>query len=181
MSMTTFIRALALVAAGILAVHSGASTARAEQQDSQAYLHWAKFKPGSTATMTGEADNGGQKVKLDMTNTLVEVTKEKIVLEATSTYSFAGKEQKSPPRKRDVAAREEKKSEIKELGEEEIEAAGKKFKCKVIEGEGEGAGGAAKAKAKIWISEEVPGGAVKMILTGDKGTMTFTLKSFEVK
>jgi hypothetical protein len=174
------IQTLAFLVAGTLALSFTAASARAQQQDNQQYLHWAKFKPGSTATMSGEADNGGQKVQLDMTNTLVEVTKDKVVLETSSIYKLGAQEQKGPPHKRDVPAKEEKKSEVKEVGEETIEAAGKKFKCKVIEGEGVGAGGN-KAKAKVWVSEEVPGGAVKMVLTGDKGTMTFTLKSFEVK
>src|SRR3954463_5513795 len=142
------IRALLLFAAGMLAINLAAAGAHAEQQDNQQYLHWAKFKPGSSATMSGEADNAGQKVQLDMTNTLVEVTKEKVVLETSSTYKLGDKEQKGPPHKRDVAAKEEKKSDVKEVGEEEVQAAGKKFKCKVIEGEGVGAGGA-KAKAKV--------------------------------
>src|SRR3954454_18063184 len=110
------IRTLVLVVAAMMAFAFTASTARAEQQDNQQYLHWAKFKPGSTATMSGEADNAGQKVSIDMTNTLVEVTKDKIVLETSSAYKLGAQEQKGPPHKRDVPAKEEKKSDVKEVG-----------------------------------------------------------------
>lgn len=170
----------ALMCFGVAVCH-----ARAEQQDNQQYLHWAKFKPGSSVTMTGNVEGNAQKVQIDMTNTLVEVKPDKLVLESYSTLNIAGQDRKSPARKRDVPAKEEKKAVVKEVGEEQIEAAGKKFKCKVIEGETDvapGPGGASgKAKAKIWIADEVPGGAVKMVVTSDRGTMTFTLKSFDVK
>jgi hypothetical protein len=170
------------LAAALFCVHGFAAGVRAEQQDNQQYLHWAKFKPGSSVAMSGQMDANGQKLQIDMINVLVEVNKDKVVLESTSAVNIAGVDRKSPGRKRDVPAREEKKADVKQLGEEEIEAAGKKFKCKVMEGEADAPNAqGGKAKAKIWVTEEVPGGAVKMVVTSERGTMTFTLKSFEVK
>lgn len=168
----------------VLCLHTFSSATQAEQQDSQQYLHWAKFKPGSMVTMAGEVEATGSKVQIDLTSTLVSVTPEKVVLQDYSTLHLGGHDQKNPGQQRDVPAKEEKKAEIKQLADEEIQAAGRKFKCKVYESVEIATSPDAKAnkaKAKIWLSDEVPGGAVKMQLINDTGTTTFTLKSFEVK
>jgi hypothetical protein len=161
-------------------------SARAETQDNLQYAHWAKFKPGTTVTMTGDMDAGSLKLAMEIVTKLVEVNADKLSLETTTVTTIAGQERKSPPRKREVPAKEEKKADVKTIGEEEIEAGGKKYKCKVIEGDADAAGGAAaqqagKTKAKIWVNEQVPGGAVKMVVTTPRGNMTFTLKSFDAK
>jgi hypothetical protein len=150
------------------------------------YGYWAHFKPGTTVTLTAEMDAGGAKITSEVVKKLIEVKADKLVIEQSATMVLAGQERKTPAKQRDVPAKDPKKAEIKEIGTEEIEAGGKKYKCKVLEGETDVAAGpagqpAGKAKAKLWVNETVPGGAVKMVVTTPRGNMTFTLKSFDAK
>jgi len=114
------------------------------------------------------------------------VKPDKLVIEQSTTTVVAGQEHKTPARQRDVPAKEAKKVEIKEVGTEEVEAGGKKYKCKVMEGEADaaaapGAAPGTKIKSKVWVNETVPGGAVKMEVTSPRGNVTFILKSFDAK
>jgi hypothetical protein len=123
------------------------------------YKAWASFKPGSWVKHKTEMEGpGGQKVEMEMTATLVEVTPEKLVLDRKQTMTFGGRTMDLPVRKEEVEAKvDPAKTKIKQTEkEEEVTVAGKTLKCRVWESEMEQNG--QKMTGTAWISPEIPGG-----------------------
>ncbi|MBI3857791.1 MAG: hypothetical protein HY293_19080 [Planctomycetes bacterium] len=136
-----------------------------DQVDNPEYKGWASFKPGSSVTFkvsnSLNPQGGEQKV------TLKSVNETEIVLETDMTIGgqVAGKgvERKVPAKVPAAKAPQNPKE-----GEEEIEAGGKKLKCKTREFEVKGPTGK-PATMKIWVHDEVPGLAARMDLSTDSG------------
>jgi len=144
-----------------------ASVANAEKIANPAYDQWAKFKPGAFAKHEGETVAMGNANKMTMMAKLVELTDEKAVVE--STTSMSGMDM--PPQKMELTKMMEKvempKVEGQEMpkpdtreGEERLDIAGKSLKCKTIETMMKM--GDINVTSKVWMSDEVPGGMVKM-------------------
>ena len=136
--------------------------------DNPEFAHWSKFKVGTWVKLESEQTGGGQTMKTTMTHKVVELTKEKAVIETTMSFGMPGMEPQTT--KRDVPAKmpkppevpktdESLKPEVKE-GEETIEVVGKKIKCKTTEMTMDI--GQTKSWTKSWTSEDVPGFLVKM-------------------
>jgi hypothetical protein len=195
------VRRFGLVCAAALLTGGVSFVARAEQIDSPRYQAWAKFKVGSSHTLSGEMNAGGMQIQTEMTEKLVEVTDDHVAVETTTTTNVMGQSHTSPPRQRTIPAKEDIK-DAKEVGTEDVQAMGKTFSCKVWELADVGAppagrpgpGGPSpdnqrKSSAKIWASPDVPGGMVKMEFQSHSGApgqgpdmnMTYLLKSYEVK
>src|SRR5207248_1986297 len=68
----------------IVVVMLVSSTALAEQIDNPAYTNWAKFKPGSVLKTNTESATAGQKLSVEMTTKLLEVTSDKVTDEVTT-------------------------------------------------------------------------------------------------
>jgi len=155
----------------------------ADAKENPEYVYWAKFKPGTTAVTVSELDGGRVKYTTENTTTLVEVKPDMLVLETATTTTVNGQTKAAPARKRDVPAKKGDVIEMKDTGEEELEVAGKKLKCKVKEYTSKiGLKGAEiETKGKAYFNESVPGGVVKMVTSNTRGTTTLTLKSFDVK
>ena len=92
--------------------------------------------------------------------------------------NIAGQNQEIPPQKQTILAKIEKQN-ITEVGAEKVEAAGKTLDTKVYEMAGGAPGQTGKAKA--WISDQVPGGVVKLEAKTPQGAVAGMLKGFEVK
>jgi hypothetical protein len=155
---------------------AAASVARAEQVDNPAYQSWAKQKVGTTVTHENTSAVAGQEFKSEMVQKLVELTKDKAVVETTMKLNIPGAPAPMPqkvvlPAKVDEAEAKPNKmppgttGEMKEQGSEKVQIAGKSYNCKVFTMVGEASG--AKMSGKTWMSEEVPGRLVKSETTAD--------------
>ncbi len=176
-------RRAAVVAVSVIAM--AGSVVRAEQVDSPRYQAWANFKVGTIVILDGTMSNGPMEAQTELKEKLVELTPDSATVELTSTMTVMGQQHISPTRKQQIAAKEEKQ-DITEAGEESIDAMGKTFKCKILELKNDtpGPGGGSAGQLKIWVSPEVPGGAVKMSFDrpdpkGKPISMMYLLKSFE--
>jgi len=148
------------------------------QSKNPEYDHWAQCKVGSWTKITIEGEIGGQKAIMETTHTLLEVGKEKAVVERKMKMTLAGKEQPEQADKEDVPSdRDPNPVKIEKEGDEEIQVAGKKFKCHWIQGtQGE------KTKVKMWLSKEIPGGIARGEISEEgQGSMKLTTTSWEKK
>jgi hypothetical protein len=186
-------RRLAMILAGACFALMATGAVRAE--DNPSYTSWAKCKPGTSTTMLTNSDMGGQSSKTETKSTLVEVTPEKCVIEIVNHIEAAGQTMDTPAQKVDIpkamataqanaeavahatGGKAEAKAEAKSTQEEVTVPAGK-FKARVTENTIEVAG--TKTISKVWMSDEVPGGMVKMEATTD-GAMKSTSKGELVK
>jgi hypothetical protein len=165
-----------------------------EEVDNPAYVSWAKYKVGTTVTMKQSMDMPSMpqmKNESTMTEKLLEVKPEAVVVETTSKTTMMGQTHESTT-KMTIKAKVEKGSEnvppqmadqkvemkdVKE-GKETVEVKGQKMEATTREytmtipasamggmGRGRGAGAAGggdtTAHVKVWSSPEVPGGMVK--------------------
>lgn len=160
-----------------------APLARAEehgqQVDNPAYSAWSSYGIGSSETLDAKVNANGHEMNIQTTRKLVEKTDDYVKIEINSTMTMVGQNHDLPTQTMTVPAKMEKK-DVKALGTEDVQAAGKTFSCKVFEVT-ELSSRDPEDKARIWVSPDVPGGVVKMEASSQHGTMTSTLKSFEKK
>ena len=83
----------------------GSSAVLAEQIDNPAYTSWAKFKPGSVLKTNTQSMIAGQKLSIEMTSKLLEVTPEKVIVEVTTETTTGQMKLPSQVRKQDVPAK----------------------------------------------------------------------------
>lgn len=127
-----------------------------QAKESSEFDWWANHKVGSTVKLKMEAEANGVKILIESTHTLLEVSKEKALVEQKTTVSAAGQAQPEEVKKEEILKGKDKNPiKIEKEGDEEIEVAGKKLKCHWIQGtQNEG------TKIKFWLSKEVPGGEI---------------------
>jgi hypothetical protein len=175
-------------AAAILFLATTASVSVAAQIDSPTYKAWARFKVGSSETLGYTVESGGMKMEMESTSTLKEVADDQVTIALQGTMNMMGQKRTIPARTLTIPAKADQK-DVKELGEENVEAAGQTFQCKVIEAKVDQPGPGGKpvhAEAKMWISPKVPGGVVKTESASHggpetNGKVTSLLKSFDAK
>ena len=143
-----------------------------ETIDNPEYKGWASFKPGSSVTFKYSPQEGGQKV------TLKSVGENEIAIEVVTTYNGRTGE----PAERKVPAKLPAAQAPKDVkqGEEEIEAGGKKLKCRTMEYEKKLPGGKTVA-LKIWVHDDVPGKGVRIQTTSETGKFTMLATEWEKK
>ncbi len=172
---------LASVVAIVLA--AGSATAQ-ETIENPEFTSWSKFKKGTSITLKTTSTAAGVSSEITATTTLVEVGADKLVLEYSSVTKVNNMEFKADPDKRDVmktiklpkVAKKDVKVEKQptpEEGTETLKTAGTEVKTKWYKNKAEVAG--AKTESKLWLSDEVPGGMVKMEAT-TTGAVTSTMK-----
>jgi hypothetical protein len=166
-----------------------ATAAFAEKIDNPLYKHWSQFKPGTTATVKTESDMAGNKSQMENTTTLVSIDADKAVVETKMSMVVGGNKMDMPANKMEVLAKIDKvdtaatgkKPDMKE-STEDVDVAGTKVSCKVVEMTNEANG--MKTVSKTWTSDKVPGMMVKMESTMDgamKGTTKMMMTSMTVK
>jgi len=183
--------AMLLSACGMMFV---CAAVRAE--DNPAYTQWAKFKPGTSTTITMSSDAGGQTSKTETKSTLAEVTADKVVVEVAMSMEAAGQKMDMPAQKMDIPKKMDAqpaatpdakpdpntpKADTKTSDESCTVPAGT-FKCKCVQSTMDVGGN--KTVSKVWTSDEVPGGMVKMEATTDgpmKSVTKSELKAFDKK
>ena len=136
---------------------------------------------------------GGNGSEVTLTNTLVEVGADKVVLETSSVVKVNGMEIKAPAMKRDVAksitlpkgAKKEdfiagKPPGTTEEGTETLKVGGTEVKTKWYRVKAEAGG--VTTESKMWVSDAVPGMMVKMEATiGGKIATTTKMELVEFK
>jgi hypothetical protein len=171
---------LALLAPAARAAEPAKPAAPAEEMvENPAYKSWAEHKAGTTVVLESSTDAGGQKLKMEITQKLVELTKDKAVVEVATKLDLPGVPAQ-PPQKQTFPAKVKKseaqvpgklppgaKGEMKDKGSEKVKVGGKDYECKVYEFTGEQNG--VKSSGKIWQSDKVPGTLVKMESTAKVG------------
>jgi len=138
------------------------------------FAYWAEVKTGSWVKLKMEMETQGVKVLLQSTHTLIETGKDKVVVEQKTKVTANGVEQPEQTEKEDLLRDKEKDPiKIEKEGDEEIEVAGKKLKCRWIEGTQK-----ENTKVKFWLSKEIPGGVAKAEVSG--GELPGVMKIFAV-
>lgn len=132
-----------------------------EQVDNPEYKGWASFKPGSTVTHKGGAQNIEQKT------TLKSLGDGELVLELE--ISMGGKAM-GRPAERKITAKlpAEQAPKVLKEGEEEVEAGGKTLKCAWKEFEKKLPGGKV-ATMKVFSHGDIPGMAARIDVSLDGG------------
>ena len=179
------VRQFRLTPAAVALAILGLATVCQADVDKDAVLKcWQKFKPGSSATMVANIGAGGYSMQMSKKESLVEVSSDKVVIETTVSMNMGGTPRSNPPVRRTISPGSERHDEMKEVGHEKVEAAGKTWDCDVLEGSAmlPARGGPPTAsKARIWINTDVPGGVVKIAVTGGPQEIVYLLSSYEVK
>lgn len=182
-----------VVVMGAALVLNAVGVARGEDVPDPRYKVWAKYKVGSSSSYTGSMNGGTMPMQMQMTMTLQELTDDHATLEVSTTMTVMGQPHTST-RTQQIPAHGPA-MDVKVIGEEDVQAIGKTFKCKVIErasdvptasaaGHAPGAGGT--ATAKVWESSDVPGGMVKLEVNhtspnGQAGGLSFVLSAVDIK
>jgi hypothetical protein len=126
---------------------------------------WNKCDAGTSVTMEADFDPGnGQKVHMTGTDTLKEKTADGVKVDSVADVAGDKHEDSHTyPAKVDAA-------DCTDTGKtEDVKAMDKTFKCKVYEMSGACVGQPGETKATVYMSDEMPGGAVKVVLhLGDK-------------
>jgi hypothetical protein len=154
---------------------------------------WSKCKAGTSVTLKTTTDAAGMKSELLMTNTLVEVGADKLVIETTNTIKVNGMEIKTPAQKREITKTIMVPKGVKkddpangkpkgttEEGTETLKVAGMEVKTKWYKAAVEVAG--VKSETKHWVSDDVPGMVVKSVTTTTGAVnSTTTMELIEIK
>lgn len=130
-----------------------------QAKEGREYKAWATCKPGTWVKSRLEIDRGGETVVAETTSTLVEVTKEKAILEQTGKVTSKGKTTDLPKQTIEPGAKDAEAGKLLKQGDEELTVDGKKLKCHWEETEVEENG--AKSVYKLWRNPTVPGGTVR--------------------
>jgi hypothetical protein len=152
-----------------------AAAAPADQIDDPGYVHWSKFKPGSTTKTLTLNESAGLKISIQITTTLLAVTPEKITVEIISETDSSGTKLSPRTRKQDVAAKRAKPADpsLTKESKETLTFAGKSYRCTLSE-ETRGT-----LHIKTWLSDEIPGGLLKAQITDDGVSITTNLVDFK--
>ncbi|HEV2295086.1 MAG TPA: hypothetical protein VGR35_14620 [Tepidisphaeraceae bacterium] len=167
------------------------TTAPEPMVDNPHYLAWSKYKPGTQVDLDMKVRAGGQQFTTNVTLTLEEVTPERAVVESVSkmhvpgllaqeqkqVHTFSAKVPKSEAEQADLPPGST--GEVKDLGTETIQVAGKRYDAKVIEFTGSAGGNV--TQGKMWRSDEVPGGLLKMESSGPNVKVDMVLKKVTEK
>jgi len=138
------------------------------------YLAWVKYKPGTTVEFELKTDAVGQQMTTHITQRLVEVSPEKVVVDVEARIDVPGVPNPPQPQKQTKTflpgvPKSEALRSLRPPGAvgdpidaaaETVHAAGKEIACTVTEFPGHN--GTGEGKAKAWRSPQIPGGMVKM-------------------
>ena len=123
------------------------------------FKNWSKCKPGTRVTLKIEEEWGGKKAEAETTLELKSVSDKEVVLTVTGfmvvdgkKIEYPAKETKLEPKSKRAAV--DPKAKIEE-GDEEVETAGRKFKCHWVKSTTD------KGWETTWTSDDAPGRIVK--------------------
>ncbi len=121
------------------------------------YQLWAKFKPGSSATLSGDvAVPGMGQAHMDLTVTLTAVTPDAVTLGLAQKITVGGQTQTMPARTQTIQAGQA--VQLHPAGTADVAALGKTFPCTIYETPMPGGRGS----VKMYANPDVPGGTVQV-------------------
>src|SRR5262245_20181672 len=168
-----------LSAVGIVSLLLGGTAwAREDMVANPYYKFWASSKPGATAVHLEKTKLSGEEGKLvpdgmdekRIAYKLVKVDKDRAVVQMVVTgQDFLGYIQAAPTRY--IYPARIKKSHLERIlvetgaktGNETVEVAGKKLKCRTLTGTLKKGSGGEQVEFKLWLSNAVPGSIVKQV------------------
>ena len=190
------LRPILLFAAIALIGFSGTAMAE-EMVDNPAYKAWASYKPGTSVTrkMNTEMSMNNMKMESTMTQKLLEVTAEKVVVETAMENGMPRRGGLCPmaPHKADIPAKIEKskldsalasddgKAKVTNVkdGTDTVEVKGTKLdaKTKDMDVEMEKEGMKMTGHIKQWLTDTIPGGNARMVVNNkiDQGEMSMDM------
>ncbi len=182
-------------AALAVAVALTAAVARGEDKvENPEFKGWSKYKAGTSVVLKMSTEAGGQKFEATMTNKLLEVKDDKLVVETESVTKFNGMDIKAPAQKRDVAktldkapmgfdAKTGKPEGTTEEGKEKVKIGGTEYECKwyKFKSKQKLPTGEEEVEGQIWMSDDVPGTMVKMTSKTKAGGMTLEATEVTIK
>jgi hypothetical protein len=138
--------------------------------DDPRFKYWAEWKPGAWARYTSEIEQAGQKMNMESTYKLLEVSADKVVVEMSGKMKLGEREMAMPAQKQEIKAKESSdKVKVEKEGDEEIEVKGKKMKCHWVQVAMDQGG--KKMTMKVWLAKEIPSGMAKSEATMEGGSM----------
>ncbi len=165
-----------------------------EKIENPEYAGWAKQKEGAAVTYKMTMSAGGMDFSSTITNKLLEVGKDKVVIETETTVSFGGKDNKQPATKKDVPkeveagklagmTKEGKPEGTTEEGKEKVKVGGTEYDCKwyKFKSKQKTPAGEEEVEGQIWMSDDVPGKLVKMTSKMKLGTMNMEATEITTK
>lgn len=177
-----------LMCVGML-VMAAVPSLHAQQADNPDYTAWAGFKVGSNRTLSGMVRAGPLRIEVQTTYTLREVTADHVVVESRTTTDFGQGQRVGKPVRETEDAKVEAQ-EVKDLGEENVQALGRTFKCEVYQMKDDTVDGTERpwgGKAKVWVCADVPGGVVRWDVSpqntkpsGQDALIVYTLSGYTV-
>ncbi|MGN6724898.1 MAG: hypothetical protein ACTHLZ_03190 [Tepidisphaeraceae bacterium] len=168
-----------------------AGVAHAEQIENPAYKVWSQYNPGTTVHIDGTTEAKGQSSKMTLVTTLKSKTDDKLVIEVKTKMTVMGHDMDMPPQTHEITKTIDKAQlapnmpsaeQIAKAEEETVTVPAGTFKCKKLEVHRTQNG--MKLDGTTYYSEEVPGGTVKVVMTGSGAVTSITkmeLQSVEKK
>ena len=158
-----------------------------------AYVHWSKYKPGTSVTYKVISTVNGTPTTAILTQTLQSVDAESLKIGTAVKVTMGGQTMDQPPRTVTlpamvgpaVAAENDPTRTADpnaKVSTEQVEVNGKKVQAKLIETTASRNG--MNLKIKAWTSDEIPGQLVKLQTTGTGGAQLsseMNVESYDVK
>lgn len=139
----------------------------AQAKDDPQYEYWSGCKVGSWVKNRMELEAQGQKVEYESVTRLLEVTGERVVVEALMRKKSGDRSIDQPPRRQEIMAKSPQKGKVIVEKDEEITVAGRALKCRYYEIETEAAEKNPKMTVKAWMCMDIPGGVAKSEVTSE--------------
>ena len=174
-----------------LSVALFAGFAHAEDIENPSYKLWSQYNPGTAVTINGTTDAMGNTSKMTITTTLKDKADDKLTLSMQTSISVMGKDMQGPAQTQEVPKMIDKAklspnmpsdADIAKAPEESVTVPAGTFKCKKLEVHK--TQGQMKIDGTSYYSEDVPGGMVKVEMTGTgqmQSSTTMQLQSIDKK
>lgn len=153
-----------------------------QDKEDPRFKYWSSCKVGSWVKTRMAMEQGGMQFEMDQTQKLMDIADDKVTLEVSGTQKFNGKESPLRARKQEIKQKyKESEIQIEKEGDENIEVAGKSYKCHWLDMTTKS--GPNPGHMKVWMTSEVPGGAIKAELTppNSPGPIVITAVEWEKK
>jgi hypothetical protein len=137
--------------------------------DNPLYLAWGKFDVGVSVTLEGDMDKDHVSATLTLKSKDAAAATVDVVSQKPNNGGDSHTETNTVPAKVDC-------DDVKQLKDEQVTVMDKPIKCRVYQATDVVVGGTGNTKMTLYVSDDIPGGIVKMVVhEGDKdGTLVVT-------
>ncbi|MCS7033967.1 MAG: hypothetical protein NZ561_08220 [Phycisphaerae bacterium] len=124
------------------------------------YSAWVRFETGATSRYTGVSRTLGVETTIETTMKLIEKAGDRVVIEVSRKVTSGDDTVEESPRKEEIRAMIAQEAAMVPAGEEPATAGGKEYPCRVYQQQRKE--GDLLLLSRFWLSDEVPGGIVKI-------------------